>query len=98
MVAVLSERCDGSGFGYGRICLNVCVCACVNMCRYTQRRQINDDIDDPDGHLPATALCTSNKEGNCTDTSGGGSEVVAPVDCNESGEAEKRDEIDCLGR
>lgn len=61
-------------------------------------RQINDDIDDPDGHLPATALCTSNKEGNYTDTSGGGSEVVAPVDCNESGEAEKRDEIDCLGR
>lgn len=61
-------------------------------------RQINDDIDDPDGHLPATALCTSNKEGNCTDTSGRGSEVVAPVDCNESGEAEKRDEIDCLGR
>lgn len=78
--------------------VRMCVCACVNMCRYTQRRQINDDIDDPDGHLPATALCTSNKEGNCTDTSGGGSEVVAPVDCNESGEAEKRDEIDCLGR
>lgn len=46
--------------------------------------------------------CTSNKEGNYTDTSGGGSEVVAPVfewtDCNQSGEAEKRDEIDCLGR
>lgn len=76
----------------------VCVCACVNMCRYTQWRQIDDDIDDPDGHLPATALCTSKKEGNYTDTSGGRSEVVAPADCNESGEAEKRDEIDCLGR
>lgn len=97
MVTVLSERCDGSGVGYGSICPNVCVCVCEYVSIYPMR-QINDDIDDPDGHLPATALCTSNKEGNYTDTSGGGSEVVAPVDCNESGEAEKRDEIDCLGR